>query len=867
MNKSSKLKIYQTAITPKKNMVVDDIDIYLSKLTPTIDIPDFQYQKIGLDIEIKVPADQSNVGNNALGNYVSIEQDDRVYYFFIMGAEWKNPMCVGLRLSIDTLNTFDKDLKWSPQTLIKRRHKDRFYATPIAENKFTHTKTFVRNIDKMKEGIQLPFVSQESMVIEQDNGGKTDLLDWYLVYQTRKDLKPDDIANPIDCYICANKQLPVWDESRKKILTIPCKELTPYKSYFFTTNYNLNGEIKFDGVTYEIGKEYETIVDISDDVQQNKRTGKRILTGIMFFVDSSYNLFYSFQYNAEVACLLISDSEKVVRGQNLATKPTTREDRAYIVEYGGAEVYVNKASIKDIIILQGDALEVCDGIPQQDTPTPEDVAKNRKEIIDTRAGLTKIKSFDEVDRTDSKLMKIIKLPYAPTDFTYVYSEEYDSDFFVFDLAKWEYDEKERLLHLKSNQSNTNLASIITEMDLTGIFTQNIQLNEWAKEGIFSKFESKLYSSEFYIYKFVYDSFAKDIALERIRAFYNLPTSVKNLKFPIEFKVTNTINSKMAFKFDIPLYDEVVDYEKFLIVNRNNEEPIYSNDYVNYIRNGYNYDVKSKNNALTTDIIGVASGLATGLSSVGMTNYIRDQQTNLLTAGNKPNSKYAGNKQYVGAMGLLSAASIAASSIPIFGSAANGAISLISSAMERENQMQGNLHNLSQQSTVVQGSDDVDLLSYYNKNKLERKIYRPIEEYQNMLTTLFHYTGYADATRNFPTMHTRREFDYMQCEAVFYGEETSSYADYLDDIKARYALGVTRFHNILPKEGGLWYFDQSSENIELSILRAFEEDEEVEETPEEPSTSPSIKPDINKPGVDFGKPDIPNITSADNGGNN
>lgn len=863
MNKSSKLKIYQTAITPKKNMVVDDIDIYLSKLTPTIDIPDFQYQKIGLDIEIKVPADQSNVGNNALGNYVSIEQDDRVYYFFIMGAEWKNPMCVGLNLSIDTLNTFDKDLEWSPQTLIKRRHKDRFYNIPIAENKSTHTKTFVRNIDRMKEGIQLPFINKESATIEQYTGEKTGLLDWYLIYQTRKDLKPDDISSPVDCYVCTNKQLPLRDDGRRKEIVYTKQFLTENRSMYFTTNENSKGVINVDGVDYELGKEYTMVVEV--DGPSGVIIGKRTLLGVMFFrskVDDE--LYYGFLYNDKVNCEFeINGTTVPVESDQLsAAKPIERITIATPVDIYGRDFYFNKMISDSVTFKQSDALEAPVGYNEfWFLSTLEEVKEKATTHTPVKSGIKYIKSFEEVDKTDSKLMKIIKLPYSPATYNAYYDEDYDRDFFFFDNTIWEVDEDERLLRLKPTKTTVELKSNVEEIDLIGRFTENIQLNEWEREGIFNKFESKLYSSEFYIYKFVYDSFAKDIALERIRAFYNLPSSVKDLKFPIEFKVTNTINSKMAFKFDIPLYDEVVDYEKFLIINRNNEEPIYSNDYVNYIRNGYNYDMKAKNIANAS--AGVSLGLqAASTVAASLVPY---------SSGGKVISNLAAKDRagtgYRGAIGALTLSNAYTTAISQGSSLTSGVVSTISGIMERENQMKGNLQNLSQQSTVVQGSDDVDLLSYYNKNKLEIKIYAPIEQYQKMLTTLFHYTGYADATRDFPTMHTRREFDYMQCEAVFYGEETSSYADYLEDIKARYAAGVTRFHNILPKEGGLWHFSQASENIELSILRAFEEDEEVEETPEEPSTSPSIKPDINKPGVDFGKPDIPNITSADNGGNN
>ena len=41
------------------------------------------------------------------------------------------------------------------------------------------------------------------------------------------------------------------------------------------------------------------------------------------------------------------------------------------------------------------------------------------------------------------------------------------------------------------------------------------------------------------------------------------------------------------------FKHTIDYEDYLLVSRNNEETIFSNDYLNYIRTGYNYDKKAR----------------------------------------------------------------------------------------------------------------------------------------------------------------------------------------------------------------------------------------------------------------------------------
>ena len=65
-------------------------------------------------------------------------------------------------------------------------------------------------------------------------------------------------------------------------------------------------------------------------------------------------------------------------------------------------------------------------------------------------------------------------------------------------------------------------------------------------------ESKLYHSDFYNFKLVYDSFVREIALERIDTsdFSKATTwDMASTFLPVKFKPTNTINSKFAFKID------------------------------------------------------------------------------------------------------------------------------------------------------------------------------------------------------------------------------------------------------------------------------------------------------------------------------
>lgn len=78
---------------------------------------------------------------------------------------------------------------------------------------------------------------------------------------------------------------------------------------------------------------------------------------------------------------------------------------------------------------------------------------------------------------------------------------------------------------------------------------------------------------------------------------------------------------MLFKFDtgatksaMVTYLEKEDFENYMIVNRNNEESIFNNEYLNYVNNGYNYDKKARRLDVISDVIGIVSGVGAGLFS-------------------------------------------------------------------------------------------------------------------------------------------------------------------------------------------------------------------------------------------------------------
>lgn len=375
-------------------------------------------------------------------------------------------------------------------------------------------------------------------------------------------------------------------------------------------------------------------------------------------------------------------------------------------------------------------------------------------------------AYSSVDKTDAKIIKIIRLPYAPVTVTYnegtgVYSFP----------AGWTYN---------SGYMQLNDASLSSEFES---FVKDIGLQTYAVQTLLTvpnrndnrKIEDpKILTSQFSTFKINYDSFAQEFKWEEfiLKGVNTSKTTFPQL--PIYFKPTNTINSKFAFKMDIDdiiseggsscKWKSVQDYAQYLLISRNNEETIFSSDYLNYIRNGYNYDKKVK-------------------------------------ADQAAMSYFMGGLQVVGAaIGFAASAFTGGASAAAGVALATGAITTFASAAYNQDQgeksISQKLKSLQMQAVGVSGTDDIDLLKYYNDNKLHFMVYKPLEYQLNALNNLFHYCGYKHKAMAVPDTTSRQWFNFIQCKPVFVEEETNvqaPYNEFLDDLKARFIAGVTRYH--------------------------------------------------------------------------
>lgn len=291
-----------------------------------------------------------------------------------------------------------------------------------------------------------------------------------------------------------------------------------------------------------------------------------------------------------------------------------------------------------------------------------------------------------------------------------------------------------------------------------------------------KFESKLYNSSFFSLKYIYDNFEKEFLLER----YNARTTYPGVM--INFKQSNNISSNSIFKFDAVngTYKEPTLYGQFLNVNRQNEVALYNSDYLTYIRNGYNYDKKAKAQQLGAGLIGTGLGIAGAAASVF-----------LPAAG------------VVGAAGAISFATSSVSSL----------VSTINTSISNEQAIQQKLENAKKSAASVSNTEDLNLLSYYNGNRLIRYTEDINDNVKQSLYNLFRLTGYACNDYAVPAVNSRVYYNFLQCKADFEDTNWTYGKAFLDDIKAKYEIGVTYFHKV----DGSYDWPQEKENFEIWMI--------------------------------------------------
>lgn len=388
-----------------------------------------------------------------------------------------------------------------------------------------------------------------------------------------------------------------------------------------------------------------------------------------------------------------------------------------------------------------------------------------------------------IDRTSSNIVKVIRCPYCPETMTLNGNIVTPTNFSVANVPAtsvfWQtLAQNFYVLELALGSVGTSALDGIEafERDLGSYKNLNFAFQRTILNGSLSErlshlryiLDPKLDSSEFRGIYYVYDSAVWQLLPE---LFANDGTGL--YIFPTYLQSTS-VDSALMFKFEFSSgfrnasFIDGEFYPAIMTSNRKNEVAVFSSDYMNYIRNGYNYDRKKQT---------ISEFVSIGGSVVGVAS-------SLITA----------NPLGAVASGLSLTKSIAG-------------------AVEAEIGMDKHIQELAAKNFNVSGINDSSLFANYGAGKLKLVETFPLDEEVKRWDDIFYYYGYNRAGRmGVPNINSRVWFNYLRGEMSFTDE--NNYPLWLmERAKDLFRQGVTFFH----KESNQWDLNQTKENYEKALL--------------------------------------------------
>ena len=818
---------YKSLIQEDRNFILDDssgnqtIQDYLDTLT-SVEITNFQYVKHDLVVTIKLNKSQVNLelGNDdidlnyvSITNYTPVENDDTVYekpvYYFVAKKNWKSQNTIELVLHMDSLNTFkwNSDYTISSKTLVHRMHKDRF--AKFGNKSFDVTFTATQNTTTTHVYTDLIVSASNGNIVSSSFVGVTpsDIEITSVTYQQYSNGK-----YYIRIVVNSTHNTPLSVTIRVVYKTGAIKRIIDMKSEDISAPlYKKSDETLYD--TIEGMTEWSLYYKSSDNQEDSpvdcflipnepldihyQATEGEINTGNLdsgkwayfyptypnqplIFVQNGYAIGPSFYQNDHLIATYTAIHIVAIHNNGgtieLYDVKATQE-----TFFGTTEVEYTKIGNGNVKI--GNPPEYLYGyVTNTQIPaTWEDIiayinSSNATTSFSMSALVTgTMKNLQSIDKTLSENIKIIHVPYSPTP----YSESAG----VYQFAScWSYNTTEKTLKL-TNFSYRWSHTINTDVDtILNNFMTNVSILAYELRHIL---DSKLWHSDYYLPKFVYDSFNKGFNLELINFDESLVSTDMKYGFSFDFIMSRNLQSKFLFKFNFVYNYSLEDYDNIVAVARNNEEVLYSSQYLNYVRTGYNYDVKAKqrqDEALKTGLA-LSGGSMMASTIVGLAT---------------------GNPMALGT-GLLSGMSF-------YGQIVNYA----KTSAQAEENIQRKLEETKRQAVSVLNADDYDLMYEYASNKPKLCYYQVSEKMQNVLDDMFYYCGYSVEQQMTPNINSRHLFNFVQADLKIV--ETSNLTiDIESDIIDKFKQGVTFIHKVSWYGDYVWDLEQEHENWEESLL--------------------------------------------------
>ena len=740
---TSTITLYQGVPFGKgKNIAVDDLEDYLSALPANrkIVFSNQNYIRQNLTATIRLELNQTEAEFNSENwNYCSIVNytdggvAQKKCYYFIDKLEQVSRNVLRLDLFLDSLNTIGTSISLTKKTLIHREHKDRW--RPISGQTYSDA-----IIDIEAEGLNPTLYKTNETDLKSESFKD---FSWYIIYMNSNDISPNEFnqVNPVKTIIAPSHDISV--RANLESFSLPMDGRT-YVISAYLNNTNGIGYIN----NLPIRKERIEDIDTSSIDFQEYSNAKELFDYITITPSSgNYSINVYHDYYDENGTRIAHLAGQSVTAAKLTASGLPGTIKALATNGAVGAKYVPNYTIRSN--LEGQIFGV-----------------------------------DILDKTNAKLIKIIELPYCPVEITEIYQDIYSFNYPIqledigFTIKGHNLEFLETYLNIK----NYSFSEITGKLRLQN---RNISANATRD----NDFEPKLFNSELYLKKFIYDSFSIPFKFE----FLDIPGSIArvtggNLK--IKEITSLAVTSKFLFDFNEMLsFDKSLeDYSYILPVARNNESTIYTSQYINYLRTGLQYDLKMK-------------------QAQEQNSYVRTAVSAIGSIGSIALGIASGNP-------AVAVGGVIASSTGLAGS--------IISTIQQENQTSNSLAQkqaqLQEQKASVQNSDDLALLKYYTKGNFAKiATYEPSAKQKNRIALLFHYCGYKAEYLGIPNLNSRLRFNFIQAD-IDISETAQAFLssnfnnEIIENYKGKWAEGITIMHHFRNK----WNFEQDLENWE-SVL--------------------------------------------------
>ena len=676
-----------------------------------------------------------------------------VYYYFIDSFERVSDSVARAEMTIDELNTISgnnyllKNLL-SDRCIVKREHKNRF---------FLKANRWLPLIDRIPEGIGFPVKRLFTSYIEDD------AIDWTTFYFS----EAQSGDSPIAVRVAPNKAVSVAQPTASESVTESVDDSWANGAYYVTeaetTSGNRDVVLTYqntDGVSST--KKASLLAEIPDSNNPSKKL-KCLAIRIVKTPNkiAAVSLFYDNENNYVTS----SEISQPYGGMSSFTRfsfPKCLRDGVY-----GQD---KLTALSDILALP-----------------PMPIGFFDLGTFDVR----ELRPSTEINRTSLYLKKAIENPYRPFSYS---GKTNDGTPILWDGMRAT---NGILVFVDKSLFGKNDFSfyptdrkVIGELSLPQLLATPTE-DPAGKQTALAN-ETKAYHSDFFFVKLVYDSFSLPIKEEECYFNVNIG-SEENKNIVFRFIASSDMVSEFYFSpryyaglnpkepFFTTYFNE--DYPNLLIINRNNETPVFTSAYLDYLRTGYNYDLKSQ-------------AVAIGLQGLGVA-------LNAINAG----------------VGLASAAMTGGVSAPYAVGATTSLISsIVNLGVNASENNRGNaqrLNELRAQGASVAGNSDYDISKAYTKNRVKMVGYRIEKEALDAVKNMFYLKGYASAAVKQPTLDNRNSFDYLEAEPDF-SSEAMVFPKWIrdlvaDDIRA----GITAMHYRGETDG--YDVNQTSSNWENDIL--------------------------------------------------